>query len=131
MPIITMTLKQMVVGFQFAGFGPDDLTSGCQPFPVSYSGSAQHHYTALAAAKVENQELSQCKQSASVSDYRSICEKEKVVFLRDVSSGLCITLNHLADLSQSLFQGVGLLSHPFVKTMWAAVMHGCSELCPV
>ena len=53
-PIITTTLKQMVVGFQFAGHGADDLTSGCQPFLVSFSGT-DHHYMALAAASVGNQ----------------------------------------------------------------------------
>ena len=45
-PIITSTLKQMVTGFQFIGFGPNDLTSGRQPFLVSYAGS-NHHYNAL------------------------------------------------------------------------------------
>lgn len=53
-PIITSTLKQMVMGFQFTGFVPDDLLLGCQPFLVSYAGSA-HHYVALAATHHGNQ----------------------------------------------------------------------------
>ena len=38
-PIITYTLRQMVVGSHFIGHGVDDLASGCQPFLVSYAGS--------------------------------------------------------------------------------------------
>ena len=75
-PIITTTLKQMVVGMQFVGFGPDDLGSGCQPFLVSYSGT-DHHYMAVAAASGGNQ-LAQGEQQASLADYRSIRDKEKV-----------------------------------------------------
>ena len=113
-PVITSTLKQMVVGFQFEGHGADDLTSGCQPFLVSYSGSASH-YQAVAAASVSNQ-LSQGEQSATLSDYRAIRDKEKVKFPRDISE-VCITLLRYAVLCQGLFQGVGP-PHPFVEAMW-------------
>ena len=41
-PIVTTTLKQMVVSFNFVGDGTDGLTSGCQPFAVSYAGSTHH-----------------------------------------------------------------------------------------
>ena len=116
-PIITTTLKQMVVSFQFAGHGVDDLTSGCQPFLVSYAGSA-NHYTAVAAADVGNQ-LSQGEQNASLSDYRSIREKERLKFPRDISE-VCITLTRFAVLSQCLFQGTGM-PHPFVEAMWTMV----------
>ena len=75
-PIVTTTLKQMVVGLQFNGHGSDDLASGCQPFLVAYSGST-HHYQAVAAASIANQ-LSQGEQTASLSDYRSIREKKKL-----------------------------------------------------
>lgn len=100
-PVITTTLKQMVMGFQFAGFGIDDLTSGCQPFLVAYAGSA-NHYLAVAAANV---------------GYRSIREKEKVKFPRDISE-VCITMNRYAILCQCLFQGAGP-PHPFVEMLWA------------
>ena len=113
-PVITTTLKQMVVVFQFAGYGPDDLSSGCQPFLVSYAGSA-HHYSALAAASVGNQ-LSQGEQTASLTDYRSIRDKEKVKFPRDMSE-VCITLTRFAVLCQCLFQGAGP-AHPLVEAMW-------------
>lgn len=67
-PVITMALKQMVVGLQFTGHGSDDLSTGsCQPFMVSYSGSASH-YQALAAASIGNQ-LAQGKQNDSLTDY--------------------------------------------------------------
>ena len=125
-PIITTTVKQMVVSFQFVGYGSDDLSSGCQPFMVSYAGSAHDHYTALAAASVGNQ-LSQGEQNASLADYRSIREKEKVKFPRDMSE-VCITLTRYAVLCQCLFQGAGG-SHPFVEAMWATAA-GAQNIAP-
>lgn len=113
-PVITATLKQMVIGLQFEGHGTDDLSSGCQPFLVSYAGSASH-FQAVAAASVSNQ-LSQGDHSASLSDYRAIREKEKIKFPRDVSD-VSITLHRYAVLCQGLFQGVGA-PHPFVEAMW-------------
>ncbi|KAI2510215.1 hypothetical protein MHU86_4247 [Fragilaria crotonensis] len=139
-PIITTTLKQMVVGLQFVGHGADDLASGCQPFLVSYAGT-DHHYTAVAAASVGNQ-LSQGEQNASLADYRSIREREKVKFPRDISDA-CITLTRYAVLCQCLFQGTTGAEHPFVETMWAAAaalqniapyateqFHRCARLYP-
>lgn len=41
-PIITTTLKQMVVGLQLVGHVSDGLTSGCQPLLVAYAGNANH-----------------------------------------------------------------------------------------
>ena len=117
-PIITTTLKQMVVGFQFGGHGPDDLTSGCQPFLVSYSGSA-NHYLAVAAASIGNQ-LSQSEQTASLADYRTIREKEKIKFPKDISE-TCITLCRFAVLCQVLFQGTGP-AHPLVTAMWSTAL---------
>ena len=81
-PVITTALKQMVVSFQFTGHGSDDLSTGCQPFLVSYAGS-KNHYQALAAASVGNQ-LSQGDQNASLSDHRTIRETEKIKFPKDV-----------------------------------------------
>lgn len=116
-PVITTSLKQMVVGFQFSGHGVDDLASGCQPFLVAYAGQA-HHYSAIEAASVSNQ-LSQGKQNASLSDYQTIREKEKIKFPRDIDE-TCITLARFAVLCQCLFQGTGP-AHPFVEAMWALV----------
>ena len=77
-PIITASLKQMIMGLQVVGHGIDDLATGCQPFMVTYSGSA-NHLEALAAASLGNQ-LAQGEQSASLGDYREIREREKCVF---------------------------------------------------
>lgn len=116
-PVISTTLKQMVMSFQLMGHGVNDLMSGCQPFLVSYAGSA-HHYSAVAAADVGNQ-LSQGGQNASLSDYRTIREKERLKFPRDISE-VCITLTRFAVLCQCLLQGTGPL-HPFVEAMWTTI----------
>ena len=34
-PVVTASLKQTVLGFQFVGLGMDDLTSCWQPFAVA------------------------------------------------------------------------------------------------
>lgn len=124
-PIVTTSLKQMVIGFQFIGHGPDDLTSGCQPFLVTYSGK-EDHYMAVAAADVGNQ-LSQGAQNASLSDYREIRAKEKVKFPKDVLDA-SITLCRFAVLCQVLFQGTGP-AHPLVDAMWATAL-GLQNLAP-
>ena len=80
-PIVTTALKQMIVGFLFVGHGVDDLSSGCQPFQVAYSGSA-NHLESLAMASVSHQ-LAQGDQAASLADYATIKDKEKVRFPRD------------------------------------------------
>jgi hypothetical protein len=116
-PVVTTTLKQMVVAFQFTGHGVDDLMSGCQQFLVSYAGNA-HYYNAVAATDVGNL-LSHGEQNASQLDYRTIREKEKLKFPRDISE-VCITSTRFAVLSQCLFQGAGL-PHPFVEAMWTMV----------
>jgi hypothetical protein len=65
-PIVTATLKQMIVGFQFAGH--DILsTAGGQPFLVLYAGS-RNHLQALEAASIGNQ-LTHGEHSASLLDY--------------------------------------------------------------
>ena len=115
-PVITTTLKQMVIGFQFCGHGADDLSSGCQPFMVAYAGSS-NHYVALASATVGNQ-LSQGKQNASLADYRTIRDSERIKSPRDIFE-VAITLTRFAILCQCLFQGVGPPQHPFVESMWA------------
>ena len=113
-PVVTAGLKQMITGFQFVGNGIDDLRSGCQPFQVSYAGSA-NHYRALAEANVSNQ-LAQGDQAASLADYRTIRDQEKIKFPRDTME-VCITLTRYCVLCQTLFQGTGP-SNPFVDYMW-------------
>ncbi|KAI2501865.1 hypothetical protein MHU86_12630 [Fragilaria crotonensis] len=124
-PIVTTSLKQMVVGLQFIGHGPDDLSSGCQPFLVSYSGTT-NHYQAVAAADEGNQ-LARGDQNANLADYRVIREKEKVKFPRDATE-TAITLCRYAVLTQVLFQGTGA-RHPFVEAMWATAV-GLQNLAP-
>ena len=118
-PTVTTGLKQMIVSFNFIGHGPDDLASGCQPFLVSYAGSA-YHYRALEAASVGNQ-LSQGEQSASLSDYRTLKDKEKVRFPRDIAE-TGITLVRFAVLCQVLFQGTGP-AHPLVQELWSTAFN--------
>ncbi|KAI2499710.1 hypothetical protein MHU86_14791 [Fragilaria crotonensis] len=116
-PIITTGLKQMIIGFMFVGHGVDDLSSGCQPFMVAYSGTA-NHLEALAVSSVSNQ-LAQGDQAASLHDYTAIKEKEKLRFPRDTMD-VAITLTRYAVLCQALFQGVGA-THPFVERIWQLV----------
>lgn len=113
-PVITSTLKQMVVSLQFTGYGADDLTSGCQPFLVAYAGT-DHHYLASSAASVGNQ-LAQGEHNASLADYRTNRDTEKVQFPRDVTD-VCITMTRYAVLCQCLFQGTGA-PHSFTVAMW-------------
>ena len=117
-PVITTLLKPMITGFQFAGNGMDDLAAGCQPFLVSYAGSTDY-YAALATASVGHQ-LSQGEQNASLSDYRTIREQEKVKFPGNFLE-VYITLTRFAVLCQCLFQGAGA-KHPFVEAMWATAV---------
>ena len=113
-PVVTTTLKQMVVGLQFPGNGADDLTTGCQPFLVSYAGKA-HHMQVTAAAAVADQ-LAQGDHNATLADIRTIREGEKVKFPLNISE-VCITLFRFAVLAQTLFQGTGP-PHPLVEAIW-------------
>ena len=113
--VVTTTLKQMVTGFQFIGLGVDDLASDCQPFAVSYAGGASQLQQALESAEIGNQ-LAQGEHTASLSDYRTLREQEKVKFPRDITD-VVITLGQFAVLCQMLFQGTGP-DNPLVSTMW-------------
>ena len=113
-PIITNGLKQMIVGFLFVGHGIDDLSLGFQPFQVAYSGTA-NHLESLAVASISHH-FAQGDQAASLTDYATIKEKEKVRFLRDTVD-VAITLTRYAVLCQALFQGVGPV-HPFIERVW-------------
>lgn len=113
-PAVTTQLKQMITGLQFVGMGADDLSTGCQPFLVSYSGG-DHHRQVLAAASLGHQ-LSQGEQNPSLADYRSLRETEKLRHPRDTYE-VSITLQRFAVLAQCLFQGTGA-SHPLVTSLW-------------
>ena len=101
-PVITNTLKQMITGFQFVGHGVDDLTTGCLPYLVAYSGST-HHQQKLANTSISLQ-LAHGDQTASLADYRTLRDKEKVKFPRNTMD-VCISLTRFAILCQTLFQG--------------------------
>ena len=85
----------MIVGFQFSGYGSDNLGSGCQPFQVAYSGGANHVAT-LSAANLGNQ-LAQGNQNANLADIRVIRDSEKLKVPTDISQ-TCITLHRFAAL---------------------------------
>ena len=114
-PVVTTTIKQMVVGFQFAGHSPDDLSTGCQPFLVAYAGKA-HHLPVVAAAATADQ-LAQGDQNASLADIRTIREGEKIKFPLNASE-VCVTLFRYAVLCETLFQGTTGGKHPFVEALW-------------
>ena len=103
--VVTSGLKQMIVDLQFVGHGIDDLSSGCQPFMVVFSGSTNHRRQALEAANVGNQ-LAQGDQSASLADYVTLRAGEKIEFPRDIMK-VGITIGRYAVLCQSLYQGTG------------------------
>lgn len=113
-PVVTTGLKQMISSLNFAGNGPDDLTTGCQPFMVTYTG-ASDHYRALDHAMVANQ-LDQGTTNASLSDIRDIRDKEKLRMPRDLHQ-VSLTLQRYAVLSHTLFQGPGA-PNPFVRCLW-------------
>lgn len=114
-PIVTTNLKQMILGFQFVGHhGVDDLSTGCQPFLVTYSGGA-HHIEALAVASLGNQ-LAQGDHNANLADIRTIREKERLRFPADINH-TGITIYRYAVLCQTLFQGPGE-PNTFVEAVW-------------
>jgi hypothetical protein len=124
-PVVTTTLKQMIVGLQFAGHSADDLGTGCQPFLLAYAGKA-HHMQVTAASAVADQ-LSQGEHSATLADIRTIREGEKIKFPLNLSE-VCITLYRYAVLCHMLFQGSGP-AHPFVQALWD-VAKGLQNIAP-
>jgi hypothetical protein len=76
-PIVTTNVKQMILGFQFAGHGMDDFSTWSQPFLVTYSGGA-HHVEALNAASLGNQQA-EGDQNENLADIRTIGER-KIAF---------------------------------------------------
>ena len=113
-PVVSSGLKQMVASLNFAGHGPDDLTAGCQPFLVAYTG-ADDNYRAMNNAMVSNL-LDQGTANASLADIREIREKEKLKLPHDLNQ-VSYTLQRYAVLVHALFQGPGA-NNPFVTGMW-------------
>lgn len=113
-PAVTSNIKQLVTGLNFAGHGQDDITVGCQPFLVAYSG-AEDHYRAMDTATLANQ-LDQGTTNASLSDIREIRNKEKVKLPHDLNQ-VSYTLRRYAVLVHTLFQGTGA-TNAFVEAIW-------------
>ena len=101
------------------------LESGSQPFVVSFAGSS-NHMQALEAVSIGIQ-IAQGKQSASLADYRTLREKEKIRFPHDIME-VCITLGRYAVLCQALFQGTGE-DNPLVSTGCMATVHSAQVNC--
>jgi hypothetical protein len=114
-PVVTTKLKQMVLSFNFAGTGPDDLASGMSPFLVTYAG-AKDYYQAQEVASVTHQ-LDQGTQNASLADIQAIKVSEKVRFPSDLHQ-TSITLQRFAVLAQALLQSSSGELHPFVRNLW-------------
>jgi hypothetical protein len=74
--VMTTGVEQMVASLNFAGHGPDNLTAGCQPFLVTYTGTDDHYSAAMNNAMVANQ-LDQGVANASLADICKIREKAK------------------------------------------------------
>ena len=101
LPVVTTALKQMIVGFRFEGHTrADDIATGCQPFLVAYA-SRDHHIQQVTTASVAEQ-LAQGEQQASLADYRTLRESERLKFPRDIVD-VCITLFRYFVLCQCLF----------------------------
>ena len=114
-PVVSTSLKQMISGFAFAGTGPNELAGGCSPFLVTYTGARALQEAQDSAALTH--QLEQGSQNASLADIRSIKDKERVRFPRDLHN-VGITLQRYAVLLQCLFQGAGP-PHPLVRSIWA------------
>lgn len=74
-PVVITGLKQMVTSLNVADNGPDDLTAGCQPFMLTYTGP-NNHYHALDNAMVASQ-LDQGMAQASLVDIRDISQRKR------------------------------------------------------
>ncbi len=43
-------MKQMILGFHFAGVDPDEIATGCNPFQVTYVGIPDYYRAQEAAS---------------------------------------------------------------------------------
>lgn len=113
-PVVTTGLKQMVTSFNFAGHGSDDLTTGCQPFLIVYTGSGDY-YRAQESAAVATQ-LDQGSTNATLADIRELRSTEKIKMPKDLHH-VSLTLQRYAVLVHTLFQGAGN-GHTLVQAIW-------------
>ena len=113
-PAVTSNVKQLVTSLNFAGHGKDDITVGCQPFLVAYSG-ADDHYRAMDDATLANQ-FDQGTANPSLADIREIRDKERIKLPKDLNQ-VGYTLRRYAVLAHALFQGPGA-TNPFVECLW-------------
>ena len=144
---MTTKLKQMVLSFQFAGTGPDDLTTGLSPFLVTYAGARDYYQAQQETASVTQHQLDQGTQNASFADIQAIKASEKVRFLSDLHQ-TGNTLQHFAVLAQVFLRGavansthlsrtfgrlpmvskIGSRSFWIVITVWRATHHSFTIL---
>jgi hypothetical protein len=106
----------MITSFMFAGSGVEDLTTGCQPFLVSYAGTKALQESNEVAGLA--QQLEQGTTQTSLADVRAIRDKEHLKLPSDLHQ-VSITLQQFAVLTHTLFQSeqhAGL--QPLVHTMW-------------
>lgn len=113
-PIITTTLKQVILAHQFAGTSTDDLTTGCNPFLVGYAGASDNAQLQEAAAL--GQQLEVGSHNVTLADVRTLKDKERIRFPTDVYQ-VSISLVRYAVLMQVLLQGGGP-PHPYVQALW-------------
>ena len=125
-PAVTTNVKQLVTSLNFAGHGKDDISVGCQPFLVSYSG-ADDHYRAMDDATYANQ-LDQGTANPSLADIREIRDKKKIKLPKDLNH-VGYTLRRYAVLAHALFQGPGG-TNPFVECLWV-LANVFNDLLPV
>jgi hypothetical protein len=104
----------MVTSFNFAGHGSDDLSTGCQPFLIVYTGAGDY-YRAQESAAVAAQ-LDQGSANASLADIRELKSSEKVKMPKDLHH-VSLTLQRFAVLVHTLFQGPGN-GHTLVQAVW-------------
>ena len=114
-PVVSTALKQAITTFSFAGNGVDDLGSGCNPFLVSYAGAKAHQEANETASLT--QQLDQGVNQATLSDMRTIRDKEKVRFPRDLHQ-VAVTLQRYAVLTHALLQSDVGPRHPLVRSLW-------------
>jgi hypothetical protein len=94
-PAVTSKIKQLVTGLGFVGHGQDDITGGCQPFLVVYTGP-EDHYRAMEQATVAEQ-LDQGTTTASLENIREIREKERLKMPQDLNQVSCTLRRYECD----------------------------------
>ena len=109
----------LVLSFNFSGFGPDDLGTGCNPLQVTYVGASDYYQAQESAGA--SQQLDQGMHGATLSDIQAIKDKERIRFPTDLHQ-VGTNLQRYAILVQTLFQGATEPPHSFVRSIWALAM---------